>query len=125
MTGFLVIAGRLTPTNAALREAAERLGVACRLLPPEIAAARARPRDLILGRVDVRPSLDGPEPGLDALRRLEEAGLRVLNTAASLLAAHDKLETARVLEVHGVPHPATVHVQPGGEPELWFAPPYV
>src|SRR5437870_9896844 len=90
----LLIAGRLTPPNVALREACGRIGIGARLLPPELAAERAHAGELVLGRVDVRPSLDGPEPGLDALRRLEDAGIRVLNRAASLLVAHDKLETA-------------------------------
>jgi RimK family alpha-L-glutamate ligase len=121
----LIIAGRLGPTNVGLLDAASRLGLSCRLLPPELAARRAAPEDIVLGRVDVSPSLDGPEPGLDALRRLETEGVRVLNTASSLVAAHDKLETARVLASAGLPHPATVHVLPGAEPEPWFEPPYV
>src|SRR5438034_9507739 len=69
----LTIAGRLTPPNIALREACAPLGIHSRLLPPELAAERARPGEIVLGRVDVLPSLEGPEPGLDALRRLERS----------------------------------------------------
>jgi hypothetical protein len=119
----LVIAGDLTPPNVGLRDASERLGLPCRLLPAELAAARARPEDIVLGRVDVRPSLEGPEPGLEALRRLEEAGIRVLNRAASVLATHDKLETARVLGVAGLPQPVTMHLCAGEKPNPSFEPP--
>jgi len=73
----------------------------------------------VLGRVDVRPGLDGVEPGLDALRALERSGVEVLNRADALLAAHDKLETASRLRAAGLPHPWTVHVPPdGGLPPL-------
>ncbi len=90
----LLIAGRLTPPNVRLLEAARGLGAQARLLPPELAERRARPNETVLGRVDIRPGLDGVEPGLESLRRLEEAGVEVLNRADALLAAHDKLETA-------------------------------
>ena len=110
----LLIAGRLTPPNIGLLSAARDLGVEARLLPPEMAERRARPNEMILGRVDVLSSLDGVETGLDSLRRLEEAGFRVLNRADAVLAAHDKLETADRLFRAGLPHPITVHVPPGG-----------
>src|SRR4051794_13295172 len=109
----LVIAGRLTPPNVALHEACGRIGIASRLLPVEIAAERAQPGEIVLGRVDVLPNLAGPEPGLHELRRLERAGVLVLNRAASLQAAHDKLTTARVLAGAGLPHPQTTLALPG------------
>jgi [lysine-biosynthesis-protein LysW]--L-2-aminoadipate ligase len=115
----LLVTGRLTPPNVALLDAARGIGVEARLLPPEVAERRARPNEIVLGRVDVRQSLDGVEPGLESLRRLEERGLTVLNRADTLLAAHDKLETARRLRRYGVPHPRTLHVPPGGRlPEV-------
>ncbi len=115
----LLIAGRLTPPNVGLLAAARELGVEARLLPPELAARRARANEIVLGRVDVLSSLDGVEPGLDSLRRLEELGFCVLNPADAILAAHDKLVTAERLRRHGLPHPHTVHVPPGGRlPEV-------
>lgn len=118
----LLIAGRLTPTNVELLEAARGLGVPARLLPPELAERRAQPGDIVLGRIDVRPTLDGPDPGLDSLRRLADDGFLVLNTADALLAAHDKLETAARLAAAAVPHPRTVHVLPGERPPKLAAP---
>ena len=106
----LLIAGRLTPPNVRLLEAARELGAQVRLLPPETAERRARPNETVLGRVDVRPALDGVEPGLESLRRLEANGLEVLNRADALVAAHDKLETATRLRRAGLPHPWTLHV---------------
>jgi [lysine-biosynthesis-protein LysW]---L-2-aminoadipate ligase len=106
----LLIAGRLTPPNVRLLEAAREMGAQVRLLPPETAERRARPNETVLGRVDVRPGLDGVEPGLESLRRLEASGLEVLNRADALIAAHDKLETATRLRRSGLPHPWTLHV---------------
>ncbi|HET7572605.1 MAG TPA: hypothetical protein VFJ77_08050 [Gaiellaceae bacterium] len=110
----LLIAGRLTPPNVGLLEAARDVGAQARLLPPELAERRARPGESVLGRVDVRPGLDGVEPGLEALRRLERRGVEVLNRADALLASHDKLETARRLTAAGLPHPRTRFVPPDG-----------
>jgi [lysine-biosynthesis-protein LysW]---L-2-aminoadipate ligase len=118
----LLIAGRLTPPNVGLLDAARELGVSARLLPPETAERRARPNDTVLGRVDVLPGLDGVEDGLESLRRLERSGVAVLNRADALLAAHDKLETARRLQRAGLPHPRTVHVPPDGDAPVWDAP---
>lgn len=103
----LLIAGRLTPTNVALLDAARELGVPARLLPPELAERRPRPGDIVLGRLDVRPTLDGVEPGLASVRRVEDAGMIVLNRADALVAAHDRLETATRLGRCGIPHPRT------------------
>jgi [lysine-biosynthesis-protein LysW]---L-2-aminoadipate ligase len=109
----LLIAGRLTPPNVRLLRACRRLGAPARLLPPDEAVRRARPDEIVLGRIDVAPTLDGVEPGLDALRALEDAGQLVLNRADSIVAAHDKLETARALAAAALPHPWTSHVRPG------------
>jgi len=102
MSTFAVVATRLTPTNT-------RLGT---VLTPARALSRLRPGDIALGRLDVLPSLDGVEPGLWALDRLETLGVTVLNPRATLIAAHDKLATAGVLAAAGLPHPRTAHVAP-------------
>jgi len=74
------------------------------------------PGDVALGRLDVRRTLDGVEDGLAALALLHAKGVSVLNQPSALLAAHDKLVTARELERAGVPHPRTTLVLPGLEP---------
>jgi RimK family alpha-L-glutamate ligase len=76
----------------------------------------ARRDDVVLGRLDVRRTLDGVEDGIWELRRVERRGSRVLNPAPSLIACHDKLQTALRLGRLGVPHPATAHVD-------WDTPP--
>ena len=72
-----------------------------------------RPGDVALGRLDVLPSVDGVEPGLEALRALEARGVIVLNGPEALMRAHDKLLTAQVLEAAGLPHPETRLAVPG------------
>jgi RimK family alpha-L-glutamate ligase len=102
MGDFFVVAHRATPTNT-------RLGT---VVTPARALARLRRGDVALGRLDVLRSLDGIEPGLWALGRLGDLGVRVLNGRPALVKAHDKLETAAALDGAGVPHPRTVHVAP-------------
>ena len=85
MTTFAVIAHRITPTNT-------RLGA---VLTPAQALAKLRPGDVALGRLDILPTLDGIEPGLSALDRLDALGVTVLNGHRTLVAAHDKLATAQ------------------------------
>ena len=97
-----MVAHRVTPTNA-------RLGV---VFSPAQALAQLRRGDVALGRLDVLPSLDGIEPGLWALDRLDARGVTVLNGRATLTAAHDKLATSATLRAAGVPHPDTVHLAP-------------
>ncbi len=65
------------------------------------------PGDVAVGRLDVRPGLDGIDGGLRSLGELEARGVRVLNPASALIAAHDKLVTARLLQGAGLPHPRT------------------
>ena len=113
-----IVTQRATETNLALACAAPR-GVSFRLLAPAQALEQLRPGDAALGRLDVLPSLDGVDDGLWALGSLAAQGIRTLNRAGALLAAHDKLLTARLLLRAGLPHPRTRLLSPGGPlPEL-------
>jgi RimK family alpha-L-glutamate ligase len=94
-----------SPTNLAL--AAQ----GWELLRPRQALLSLGPGDVALSRLDVRRSLDGVEDGLWALERLRAAGVTVLNPPESVVCAHDKLLTARVLRRAGLPHPRTVLVE--------------
>ena len=107
---FAVVAGHLSPTNRRLLDAARRLGAEATLVVPEDCERRLGTGDVALARLDVLPTLDGVEPGLDSLRRLEERGVDVLNPPGALLGAHDKLATALRLGARGIPHPRTSHV---------------
>jgi RimK family alpha-L-glutamate ligase len=106
----LFLAGKLTPTNVGLLDAARALDIDAALAPIEDVAQRARPGDVVLPRLDVLPTLDGIEPGLELLERLQRRGVQVLNGGGALLAAHDKLATAIALARAGVAHPRTAHV---------------
>ncbi len=114
MSTLAVVAHRATPTNT-------RLGA---VLTPAQCLARLGPGDVAIGRLDVLRSLDGIEPGLWALDRLERAGVTVLNGRRALVNAHDKLATAVALSTSGVPHPRTRHVAPW-EPLPVIDPPVV
>jgi glutathione synthase/RimK-type ligase-like ATP-grasp enzyme len=93
-----VVAHRRTETNAALAAAAGGS-----LLSPRQALLALAAGDVALARLDVRDELDGIEPGLETLDRLEAGGVLVLNRSAALVAAHDKLLTARALRRAGPP----------------------
>ena len=120
-----VIGSPLNDANVDLVSAWQALGLDARLTDPD----DVRPADVVLGRLDVLPTLDGVEPGLLDLLRLELRGSCVLNGAAAIVRAHDKLLTARALARAGVPHPRTVHLlpahlRPGGH-GVALAPPLV
>ena len=105
-TGRLVAEWRLRGLDAAL------------VSPPDARELLHR-GDVALVRLDIVPTLDGCEPGLEACGALVQQGVRLLNGPEALLAAHDKLQTAIALERAGIPHPATRHVtDPLELPEL-------
>jgi len=118
------VAGRPTATNERLAGALAACGMSAAILPPVRVAAAARAGDLVLNRVDVLGTLDGVEPGLDLLRYLRQRGVAVVNEPDALLACHDKLSTALLLGVAGIPHPATAHIRSDVVPEQ-LEPPFV
>jgi RimK family alpha-L-glutamate ligase len=85
-------------------------------MTPAAAVRSLAPGDAALGRLDVRPTLDGIEKGLWTLGVLAARGVTVLNGPATLIATHDKLVTARLLRRVGLPHPVTRHVRAGRPP---------
>jgi [lysine-biosynthesis-protein LysW]--L-2-aminoadipate ligase len=118
---FAVVAHSRSETNDGLAGAAAALGLRASVLPPRDALRILEPGDIALARLDVRETLDGIEPGTSELERLASAGVELLNTPAALVAAHDKLLTARVLRRAGVPHPRTWLIAegiPSPAPEL-------
>lgn len=116
-----IAAGNVTPTNLFLLAACGEAQIEAALLLPEEAAERAVPGDAVLARLDILPTLDGIEPGLWELRKLEQRGVRVINGGGALLASHDKLATALRLAQAGLPHPRTAHVDGRNTlPELEF-----
>jgi len=104
---FVVVAHARSETNLALAGAAAALGMPALVLPPRDALRSLEPGDVALGRLDVRPELDGIESGIAELEQLASTGAVVLNPAAALIAAHDKHLTARILRRAAVPHPRT------------------
>jgi RimK family alpha-L-glutamate ligase len=106
----LVVAWRDTPVAAALAGAAERIALETAIVTPPEAARRVEDGDLVLAYLDVRPTLDGVEPGVAKLRGLGRRGITVLNGPDALLACHDKLVTALRLGRAGLPHPETAYL---------------
>ena len=102
-------------TNLELVDAWGSLGIEVALLGPASVKGWVQPGDVVLGRLDVLPSIDGVQPGLMTLFLLERRGLRVLNSAPALVRAHDKLLTARALREAGIPHPRTERLLPDRE----------
>ena len=101
-----VLGSEANETNVKLVESWRRRGLRAALRsPPD--RRPLRPETAILARLDVLPTLDGVEPGLLELLRLERRGIRVLNRARTLLSVHDKLRTARILAREGLPGPRT------------------
>ena len=101
----------------ALAAAAGRVGLEAAVLTPPQAARRAEPGDVVLAYLDVRPTLDGVEPGSALLRGLMGRGVSVLNPPEALLACHDKLVTALRLGRAGLPHPDTAYLSAASRAE--------
>jgi len=108
------IVGSPSKTNLMLAYGWRALGVDARVLWPSEAEIVLTEDDVALLRLDVLPTLDGVEPGLEIAQVLERRGVRMLNPPGALLAAHDKLLTAELLSRADVPHPWTIHLEPGG-----------
>jgi RimK family alpha-L-glutamate ligase len=108
-----VIAGHVTPTNELLLGALHEHGVQAVVVEPDALGRLVLEGDVILGRIDVRRTLDGIEEGIWELQAAERRGARVLNRASALIACHDKLQTALRLAGSSVPHPATSLIGPG------------
>ena len=104
---FVVVAHRRSETNHALAGAAASLGLPASVLSPRDALCTLEPGEVALGRLDLREELDGVESGTAELERLAAGGAALLNPPSALIAAHDKLLTARILRRAGVPHPRT------------------
>ena len=107
---LFVVAWRDAPVALALTAAGRRVGLETAVLTPPEAARRTAPGDLVLAYLDVRPSLDGVEPGIAKLRGLRARGVTVLNGPETLRACHDKLVTALRLGRAGLPHPDTAYL---------------
>ena len=105
-----LVAHRRTGTNALLAERGATI------ITPRAALRTLRLGDVALARLDVRPSLDGIEPGLWSLRRLERQGVAPLNPPEALVAMHDKLETVLRLRAVNLPHPRTAFLPAGASP---------
>jgi len=108
------IVGSPSKTNLMLAYRWRALGVDARVLWPSEAEVTLAEGDVAVLRLDILPTLDGVEPGLEVALILERRGVRVLNSPGALLAAHDKLLTAELLSRAGVPHPWTIHLEPSG-----------
>ena len=109
----VALIGSPTRTNVEIVYAWRSVGLDARVLWAAEAAKELGEDDTAILRLDVLPTLDGVEPGLEIVPTLEKRGVRILNRPDALLAAHDKLITAERLEDAGVPHPWTRHAEPG------------
>ena len=120
---IVVVGSSANEATSELVEGWSTLGIATRLVSGVHLGEQVAPGDVVLGRLDVLETLDGVEPGLLELLRVERRGFDVLNGSEALLAAHDKLRTARLLHAARLPLPKTIHVRYPAVPP--FRPPYV
>lgn len=121
MGRVVVVGSRANRTSARLVESWRDLGLDAELVGGRAVGTLALD-DVAVARLDVLTGCDGVEPGLLDLLLLERRGVRVLNTAAALLAAHDKLRTAELLRAAGIRQPRTGWVRTAGEPLTVRAP---
>ena len=103
------VIGYPQPANVELVAAWRAAGIDAALLAPRDALSKLTVGDVAIGRLDVLQTLDGVEPGLETLGDLETRGVVVLNSAAALLAAHDKLLSDACLARAGVRRPPVTH----------------
>ena len=109
-TMLAVVAHRRHGTNARLAEQGATL------LSPRAALRTLTSGDIALGRMDVKATLDGIEPGVWSLRRLERRGVVVLNPPDAIVGMHDKLVTAMRLRQVNLPHPRSAYLPVGASP---------
>ena len=109
-----LVAHHESETNLRLVEAAP-LAVQAEIVRPSRIRGWLGPGDAALARLDVLRSLDGMETGSWEVGLLENDGIPVLNPLSALMATHDKLQTARLLEAAGLPHPRTIHFDNTGD----------
>jgi RimK family alpha-L-glutamate ligase len=106
----LWVAARATTTNHLITRALLERGLNAKLVEPTSLSREVRDGDVVLGRLDVRATLDGVEDGIWDLLHVEKRGIRVLNRGATLVSCHDKLQTALRLGRLGLPQPVTAHI---------------
>jgi RimK family alpha-L-glutamate ligase len=121
---LVAIVGWRQQTSRELVDEWLQRGIPAVLLSPSEAAGLLGPGDTALVRLDVLPTLDGIEDGLDELPELVRHGVRILNRRSALVRAHDKLLTAQHLVAARIPHPKTVHL-PRADAPLGLRPPLV
>ena len=121
---FVGVIGWPQETNVELAAAWRDRGIPAQLVNPREAVQLLQQEDTAVGRLDVRRTLDGVEPGLYALSDLARRGTRILNDAHALLRAHDKLLTAVCLERARLRHPRTLLLDHTAT-RLPLAPPFV
>ena len=109
-----LVAHHESETNLRLVEAAP-LGVQAEIIRPSRMRGWLGKGDAALARLDVLRSLDGMETGSFEVGLLENDGISVLNPLSALMATHDKLQTARLLEAATLPHPRTTHIENTGD----------
>jgi RimK family alpha-L-glutamate ligase len=107
---LLAIIGSEQQTNLDLVVAWQAEGLPAALVSAREAELLLGTADTALARLDVLPTLDGTEDGLDSLQDLPRRGVRLLNTRRAVVSANDKLRTAVCLVTARIPHPKTVHL---------------
>ncbi len=127
MGKVVVIGSDTNQTSSQLVSAWRSGGVDASLWGANAARNVVVPGDLVVGRLDVLPTLDGIEPGLLDLLLLERSGIEVRNSARALVQAHDKLRTSHLLARAGLPQPRSGWIRdPAGplpvEPPLVIKP---